>query len=166
MMDSKQFLVENNEAQAKRHRQEMEVQREQMEQMGHVIRKQATKIALQEQTRRKIARAQEFRRNTEGEREEYNYGMWSPTSGESMEGERDNAQVRQPTVCEDGDYRGQMSMMKRFESQSNLAKLEPQLSGYAKLQEHTRGATLPSNVVPTTQKCLTFGRGTSRQQQA
>ena len=58
--------MENNEAQAKRHRQEMEVQREQMEQMGHVIKEQATKIALQEQTRRKIARAQEFRRNTEG----------------------------------------------------------------------------------------------------
>ena len=75
LIDSKQFLVENNEEQAKRHRQEMEVQREQMEQMGHVIREQAAKIALQEQTRKKTARAEEFRRNMEGEREEYNFDM-------------------------------------------------------------------------------------------
>ena len=123
LMDSKQFLVENNAEQAKRHRQEMEVQREQMEQMGNVIREQAAKIALQEQTRRKTAWAEEFRCNTEGEREEYNFDMWSPTSGESIGGERDNVQVRQSTVCESGDYGGPASGMKRFESQSNLADM-------------------------------------------
>ena len=80
--------MENNEEQAKRHRLEMEAQREQMERMGNIIREQADKIALQEQTKMKRARAEEFHRNTAGEREEYNFGIWSLTSGESIEGER------------------------------------------------------------------------------